>query len=168
MGRPRKIMKQSDEMTEVIEKVKTENAIVETKNIEEVEVVSINDMPLTSLRDYRLYNERARKENKRLKINRYPIKQCPEELHPTQRVRITRVDGQAANPIPVYVSNHLIDYRKTLIPGNIYDIPKCVLHFLETRGHPVWTWVEGKNGTRETGISHYDPRFAISNVYSEV
>jgi len=144
-----------------------------TKEVKEEEV-DINDMPLTSLREYRLYNEKARKLNvrakslnRKLKIAPYPLKQTPVELHPTQRVRITRVDGQGENPIPIFLSNHLIHYKETLIPGQIYDIPKCVLHFLEKRGHPVWKWFEGENGARETGISHYEPRFALSNVYSE-
>ena len=156
----RKAATPQDKMTEVIDEVKASPEVV-------TQEVPINEMPLITFRDYRLYNERARSENKRLKLNRYPIEQAPVELHPTQRVRISRKDGQASNVIPVHLSNHLIHYEKKLIPGKIYDIPVCVLHFLEKRGHPVWNWFEGKNGARETGIDHYDPRFAISNVYSE-
>ena len=166
MGRPKKApVKPEDQINQVLEEAKIDTTEVKT---EEPVEVPVNEMPLTSLREYRLYNERARKENKKLRINRYPIKQCPVELHPTQRVRITRVDGQGENVIPVFLSNHLIHYEKKLVPGEVYDIPKCVLHFLETRGHPVWKWFDAKNGAKETGISHYDPRFAISNIYSEV
>ena len=131
------------------------------------EEIPMEEMPLETLRDYRLYNERARKINKKHRKLLYPLKQCPEELHPHQRIVFNRND-QPTNPLPVYISNHLIEFKKTLIPGEVYDLPECVIHHLSTRGYPVWDWVEGKNGARETKVVSTTPRFALRTVYSEV
>lgn len=149
-----------------------ESKPVETQPIGEViekvtpERVEIEDMPLNNIRDYRLYNEAARKINKRLKTLRYPIKQCPVELHPKQRILFQRND-QPENPLPVYLSNHLIHFEQTLIPGREYDLPVCVVNHLANRGYPVWKWAEGKNGARETVIDSRKPRFSITSVYTE-
>jgi len=131
------------------------------------EELPIEEMPLNSLRDYRLHNERARRINKKHRKLIHPILQCPVELHPTQRIVFNRND-QPENSLPVYVSNHLIEFKKTLYPGQVYDLPECVLHHLSTRGYPVWAWVDGKDGARETKIVSKTPRFALRTVYSEV
>ena len=153
MARPKK--ESVEGITQIIEEAKPEK-------------VAIEDMPLNSIRDYRLYNEEARRLNKKLKLCRYPIKQCPTELHPTQRIVISRNDGQSRNPIPVYLSNHMIHFEEKLMPGEAYELPECVINFLESKGHPVWEWAEGKNGARETVIASYDPRFSIRTIRAEV
>jgi hypothetical protein len=131
---------------------------------EQPEKVAIEDMPLNSIRDYRLYNEEACRQNKKLRMCRYPIKQCPVELHPTQRIKIANNDG-TLNEIPVHLSNHLIHYDKKLIPGNIYDLPECIVSYLSNKGYPVWGWIEGKDGARETREVNKKPRFSISTIY---
>lgn len=128
--------------------------------------VDIEDMPLNTLRDYRLYNERARILNKKLKILRYPIKQCPVDLHPKQRIVFGRND-QPSNPLPVFVSNHLIHFDETLIPGKTYDLPECIINHLAEKGTPVWKWFDNPDGSKETRISHKEPRFQIRTVYAE-
>ncbi len=128
--------------------------------------LAIEDMPLESIRDYRLYNEEARKLNKQLKICRYPIKQCPIELHPKQRVAFQRND-QPSNPLPVFLSNHLIHYDETLIPGKTYDLPECIISHLSEKGNPVWKWFTSADGSRETSISHKEPRFSLRTIYQE-
>ncbi len=132
----------------------------------ESEKLPIEEMPLESIRDYRLYNEEARKLNKKLKICRYPIKQCPVELHPKQRIKFGRND-QPSNPLPVFLSNHLIHFEQTLIPGKEYDLPECIVHYLAEKGTPVWKWVDLPDGSKETQVSHKDPRFNIRNVYQD-
>ncbi len=132
----------------------------------ESEKVPIEEMPLETLRDYRLYNEEARKLNKKLKVCRYPIKQCPVELHPTQRVKFSNNDG-SMNPVPVYVSNHLIHYDEKLIPGKVYDIPECIVHYLSEKGYPVWNWVTLKDGSKETQMTGKKPRFSITTVWQD-
>jgi len=134
--------------------------------VAEKQKVDIEDMPLNSLRDYRLYNEEARRLNHKLKIMRYPIKPCPIELHPKQRVVFGRVD-QPSNPLQVYLSNHLIDFKETLIPGKTYDLPDCVINYLAMKGDPIWKWQENKDGSKETVISHYNPRFTLRTIYRE-
>lgn len=126
----------------------------------------IEEMPLTSLREYRQYNEEARKLNKQLRCCRYPIKQCPVDLHPKQRIKFGRND-QPSNPLKVFVSNHLIHYDETLVPGKIYDLPNCIVHHLQEKGTPVWSWVDNPDGSRETRMTHKEPRFQLSTVYSE-
>lgn len=128
--------------------------------------VPIEEMPLNSIRDYRLYNEEARKLNKKLKVCRYPIKQCPVELHPKQRVQFGRMD-QPTNPLPVYLSNHLIHYDEKLIPGKIYDLPECVVDHLAKKGTPVWQWFTNPDGSKETRVASKTPRFSLRTVYED-
>ena len=132
----------------------------------ESEHVSIEDMPLNSLRDYRLYNEEARKLNKKLKICRYPIKQCPIELHPKQRIKFGNND-KSTHPVAVLLSNHLIHFDEKLTPGKIYDLPECVVHYLAEKGYPIWDWVTLKDGSRETRRVNKTPRFSVSQVFQE-
>lgn len=130
------------------------------------EKVDINDMPLESLRDYRLYNEACAKENKKLRICRYQMKPCPIELHPKVRVKFGRVD-QPTNPLPVYLSDSVIHFEKTLIPGEIYDLPQYVATYLSEKGNPNWGWVDLPNGGRETRVLSKSPRFTLQTIYQE-
>src|SRR5712675_1010891 len=117
-----------------------DNVLESSLKTAEENKVAIEDMPLNTIRDYRLYNEEARKLNKRLKICRYPIKQCPVELHPKQRVKVDTTDG-TRNPIPVFLSNHLIHLDEKLTPGKVYDLPECIISYLSEKGNPIWNWV---------------------------
>jgi len=127
---------------------------------------AIDDMPLESLRDYRKYNEEARRLNKKLGVCRYKVKPCPEVLHPKERIVFGRND-QPSNPLPVCISDEVIDFKKTLIPGKEYELPKYVISWLSKLGNPVWKWVEKADGARETHVDHYDPRFAIRTIYAD-
>lgn len=124
----------------------------------------LSEMPLTNLEEYLAYNKRARELNKQLGMCRYPIKQCPEELHPKQRIVFNRND-QPTNPQPVYLSNEMIDFKQTLIPGKQYDLPICVVEHLAGKGVPQWKWFDNPDGSRETRKSHTNPRFSIRSVY---
>lgn len=126
----------------------------------------LEEMPLETLRDYRLYNEEARKLNKKAGKILYPIKQCPVELHPKQRIRFDNND-KSSNPIPVFLSNHLIHYDEKFIPGKEYDVPECVIHYLTSKGYPRWEWRTLKDGSRETFYGGKSPRFSIVTVYKE-
>jgi hypothetical protein len=128
--------------------------------------IPIEEMPLETIRDYRLYNEEARKINKKLKVNRYPIKQCPVELHPKQRVKIDTTDG-TRNPIPVFISNHLIHFDEKLVPGRIYDLPECIISYLSEKGNPIWGWVTLPDGSKETRAIDKKPRFSLTTIYQE-
>ena len=132
----------------------------------ESEKLPIDEMPLETLRDYRMYNEEARKLNKKLRVCRYPIKQCPVELHPKQRIKFSNND-QSTNPIPVFVSNHLIHYDEKLSPGHEYDVPECIVHYLSEKGYPVWSWVTLSDGSKETRKTGMKNRFSINTVYQE-
>jgi hypothetical protein len=130
------------------------------------EQVSIEDMPLESIRDYRKYNEMARKLNKKFKECRYPIKQCPVELHPKQKV-IVHNNQQPNNPIKVFLSNELIHFDETLKPGQAYELPECVIHHLGELGNPVWKTRKLADGSTESFYDHKTPRFSIRNVYTD-
>lgn len=156
MARPRKATPEAVE----------EDVIETTLKQAAPEKLAIEDMPLNSIRDYRLYNEEARKLNKKLKLLRYPIKQCPVDLHPKQRVKFGNND-QSMNPVPIYLSNHLIHYDEKLQPGKTYDLPECIVHYLSEKGYPVWDWVTLKDGSRETYQVGKKPRFSLTTVYQE-
>ncbi len=126
----------------------------------------IEEMPLVTIRDYRLYNEEARRLNKKLGICRYPIKQCPVDLHPKQRVVFRRND-QPTNPLPVFLSDDKIHYDETLTPGKTYDLPEYIVNYLAEKGDPVWGWVDLPNGERETRVITKKPRFSLTTVYQE-
>jgi len=128
--------------------------------------VAIEDMPLNTIRDYRLYNEEARKLNKKLRMCRYPIKQCPVELHPKQRVKFGNND-QSLHPVKIFLSNHLIHFDESLTPGKTYDLPECIVHYLAEKGYPVWDWVTLSDGSRETRMVGKRPRFSLTTVYQE-
>lgn len=130
------------------------------------EKLPLEDWPLESLRDYRLYNEEARKLNKKLRMCRYQIKQCPVELHPTQRIKFGNND-KSMNPVPVHVSNHLIHFDKKLIPGQTYDLPEYIVHYLSEKGYPVWEWVNLPDGSKETRMVGKQPRFSLTTIWDE-
>ena len=142
------------------------NVLDSTLKQAEIEKLPIEDMPLESIRDYRLYNEEARKLNKKLRMCRYPIKQCPIELHPKQRIKFGNND-KSLNPVAVFLSNHLIHFDQKLHPGQTYDLPECIVHYLSEKGYPVWGWVTLQDGSRETREIGKAPRFSITNVYQE-
>jgi hypothetical protein len=147
-------------------KTKKESVMDSSIKTAEAEKLPIDEMPLTSLREYRQYNEEARRMNKKLGLCRYPQKPCPVELHPTERIVFSRKD-QPSNPLPVYISNSLIEFKETLVPGKTYDLPQCVVSYLADKGVPIWKWFDKPDGSRETGVSHKEPRFALRTVYAE-
>ena len=130
------------------------------------EEVPIEQMPLENLTDYIRYNREARKLNKKLGLCRYPIKPCPVELHPTERIVFNRKD-QPMNPLPVFLSNDMIDFKMTLIPGRTYDLPRCVVSYLAKKGTPNWKWFDNTDGSRETRVASMDPRFALRTIYED-
>ena len=149
--------------THVAQKVEEPDIMSKTLQSAEVPKVDIEDMPLNTIRDYRLYNEEARRLNKKLRICRYPIKQCPVELHPKQRIRFGE-NNKSMNPVPVLLSNHLIHFEETLQPGKEYDLPECVVDYLSKKGQTQWVWVTLKDGSRETREAEKIPRFSITTV----
>ena len=135
------------------------------------EPTGIEDMPLASLGDYMRYNAKARELNKKLKLLRYPIKQCPVELHPMERIVFGRND-QPTNPLPVFLSDHMIHFDRTapkdrLMPGQTYDLPRYVVDYLSKKGTPVWKWYDNPDGSRETRKESITPRFALRTIYKD-
>ena len=136
------------------------------KEAPKTEKVAIEDMPLENLTDYIRYNREARQLNKKLKICRYPAKPCPVELHPMETIVFNRKD-QPTNPLPVMLSNDMIDFKMTLIPGNTYELPRCVVAYLASKGTPNWGWFDNADGSRETRKTSIDPRFALRTIYED-
>ena len=131
------------------------------------EKLSINDMPLETMRDYRLYNEEARRLNKALKKCVHKIIPCPESLHPKERVVFYRKD-QPSNPLDVYISDEKIDFKMKLVPGKTYDLPKYVVSILASKGKAIWEWYDEADGSRNTRIAGKDPRFSLRPIYAEI
>lgn len=132
------------------------------------EPIELEDMPLTTLREYKAYNEAARKENKRLGkrggICVHPIKQCPVELHPKQRVILTNIK-QPKNEIPVHLSNHLIHFDEKLTPNKEYDLPVVVVNYLAEKATPIRERLDNPDGTIDVRITGQEHRFSIRTVY---
>lgn len=137
---------------------------IQKEQKEEIDKIDIEDMPLNSLGDYIRYNEKARFINNKLQVLRHPIKSCPVHLHPTQRVIFNRQD-QPSNPLPVFLVNHLIDFKKTLIPSETYDLPLCIIDHLSAKGTAIWGWVDNPDGSKQTKKVSMNPRFSIRTVY---
>ena len=127
--------------------------------------IDIDKMEFNTIGDYVKYNKEARRLNKLYRICRYPIKPCPIELHPKERIVFGRND-QPTNPLPVYKSDDMIDFKMTLEPGKTYDLPVYIVDYLSKKGTPVWKWKSNTDGSRETFVDHYAPRFAIRTVYA--
>lgn len=158
MARPRRVEEQEAE--KVVADMVTKPAPVD-----------IEQMPLNTLADYMRYNRKARELNQKLKVLRYPIKQCPVELHPHERVVFTRND-QPSNPLPVYLSNEMIHYDRTklkdqLRPGQTYDLPRCIIQHLSEKATPIWKWYDNPDGSKETRKAGATPRFALRTVYAD-
>jgi len=145
------------EQTSLLEEIKQPEPVIPGE-------IPIEEMPLNCLADYLKYNKRARALNKSLGIRRHRIKQCPVEMHPKQRVMFNRKD-QPANPLPVFVSNEMIEFEQTLIPGQVYDLPLCIIDYLAQKGTPLWDWFDNPDGSRETRKTGIDPRFALRTIY---
>jgi hypothetical protein len=124
----------------------------------------INSMPLNSLGDYLRYNAKAREMNKKLGLCRYRIKQCPEELHPKERVIVTYADG-SNNDIPVYKSDEMIDYKARLKPGKEYSLPRYIVEYLANKGTVNWERRTMPDGSVETIANGFKPRFAVRTIY---
>lgn len=156
MGRPRKHIQNAE--------TPTLGEIVATTQASDK--VEIQDMPLNTLGDYMRYNAEARRLNKKLKILRYPIKQCPVELHPKERIVFQRKD-QPSNPLPVFLSNDMIHFEQKLYPGKTYDLPRCIVEYLAQKGTPIWKWFENPDGSRETRVASMEPRFSLRTIYPQ-
>ena len=143
----------------------TAKTMLETLNPEKKEI-AIEDMPLNNITDYIRYNRAARAANKKLKICRYPAKPCPIELHPKETIVFNRKD-QPSNTLPVYLSNDIIDFKMTLVPGKTYELPRCIIEYLAKKGIPQWRWFENPDGSRETRKASMDPRFALRTIYKD-
>lgn len=159
-GRPRKNVVENN--TEVDMTALMERPVKEVQALD----LPIDEMPLETMADYKAYNRKARELNKKARELRYPVKPAPLSLHPKQRVVFARKD-QPNNPLPVYLSTDMIEYRETLYPGKVYDLPVAVLKFLAEKGTPVWNWFENADGSKETRVTHLDPRFALRTVYED-
>lgn len=140
--------------------------IAKVESKEEKAEIAIEDMPLTCLREYRLYNEAARKANKKARKVIHQIRPCPVELHPKQRIIFNRKD-QPTNSLAVYKSDSVIDFKMTLHPGQVYDLPEYIIHYLAEKANPIWGWVELGNGERETRVVNKDHRFQLRQIYQE-
>jgi hypothetical protein len=147
-GRPRKV----DFIQEAIDKLPKDE---------------LAEMPLNTLDEYLAYNAKAREFNKKLGVCRYKVKQCPEELHPKERVMIRELN-QKNNPIPVYLDNEKICYRKKLKAGEKYDIPKCVVEHIQNKGTEIWERIDNPDGSWETKCTGLTPRFSVRTVAANV
>lgn len=135
----------------------------DVKKVQKEEEVPLEKMPLETMGDYVRYNKKCRALNKALGLCRHKVKQCPIELHPKQRIIFNRKD-QPRNPLPVYLSNEMIEYKQMLYPGQQYDLPLIIVDYLASKGTPIWDTKEKADGSKESYKVATDPRFALRTV----
>lgn len=126
--------------------------------------IDIETMPLNTYYDYMAYNAKARVLNKKLKLCRYPIKQCPVELHDHVRISFSRTDKNT-HYIPAYFSNDQIHYNEKLYPNKEYSVPRIIAEYLASKGTEIWKWYTNPDGSKETRMANIDPRFSVRTIY---
>jgi len=128
--------------------------------------VDIDKMPLKSLGDYMRYNKKATELNHilKLKVNRYPIKPCPTELHPKDWVVINNTN-KSLNDIAIMLSNDMIDFKMKVKPGQKVHLPRCVIEHIANKGKPIYQWFDNPDGSKETRVAYNEPRFAVRTIY---
>lgn len=105
-----------------------------------------------TLKDFETWNFYARKAHREArKFDRhaqppYPIKVPTEEFHEKVRVRFQRFD-QPENVLKTVVRNKDIQWQGQLKPGSVYDLPKPVIKFLNTRSVPIFGEVQVNDGS---------------------
>jgi len=159
MPRPKKIKASEQQVPASITKVERILSATDTKSD-----ISLDDMPLETLHDYIEYNKAARALNKKLKIYRHAMKQCPIELHPHETVEFTRND-QPNNKMQVYLCNAIIDFKLDIYPGKKHRLPRMVIEHLSKLGTPIWEVIDKKDGSRDTIQTGFTPRFALRTIY---
>jgi len=92
-----------------------------------------------TLEDFVIYNKWARKNGRTIRVP-------TEEFHKKVKVKFQRFD-QPENVLKARVRNKEIDWKGQLIPGQIYDLPKPVVKFLNGIAEPIYGEVEVKNGS---------------------
>ena len=137
--------------------VMTEKAEITVRGPED-----LDDLPLESVDDYRVYNRWAR-------VFKKPVKFPPIEMHKHRKVRFTRSDNQRGNPLSVRRRDgeSLIDFHMILEDGKEYDLPVPIINFINKLGVPRYKEVKYPDGTSETVFSHNEMRFACQAVYDE-
>ena len=155
--------RKADKVEAVVEPVSKIDEVIATAEHKKPEDVAIENMPLNTLGDYIRYNTKARALNHKLKICRYQIKPCPIDLHPSDTVIVSCKEHK--NPIPVYLSNDMIDFKMKLDQGKKYKLPRCVVEYLASKGTDVFGWVTNADGSQESKVTSFDPRFAVRTIY---
>jgi len=146
-------------------------AIAKAKTIDKIineipasNVDEITSMPLDSLEDYIAYNKAARMANKKYRICRYEIKPCPIALHPKEKVVFSRND-QHDNKLHFEKSDHMIDFKEDLIPGQTYELPRYIIEYLSKKGTANWKRTTNPDGTFTMKKTSINPRFSLRTVY---
>ena len=128
-------MKKKEEMTN------KEAEVIKDKSLD----INPDEYEFNTLEDFVIFNKWARK-------NKIPIRVPTEEFHKKVKVKFQRFD-QPENVLKARVRNKDIDWRGQLIPGQIYDLPKPVVKFLNGISEPIYGEVDVSNGSstkRET------------------
>lgn len=126
---------------------KKRRPIVKDRTVEDI--IDLQQLPLETIEDYKVYNDHARKL-------RMPVKVPPDSMHPQWEVKFQRFD-QPENVLKYRLCTAEIDTQGQLIPGKTYTLPKPVVLWLNDRNVPVFAQVDVNDGgptlkeTRQVG-----------------
>jgi hypothetical protein len=164
MPRPKKSSTQAKRGRPKLERMdqpkQLDKAIV---NVQVEDVLDLSTLPLNTVEDYRKYNEEARKQKK-------PIKFCPNEFYPMEKIKFRRVDNQkgSSTKIRFRSGKYLIDFHAEIEDGAVVSLPRPVVEYLNTRQVDKYKQIKRPDGSSETVYSHSDPRFSCQPVYEEL
>lgn len=122
--------------------------------------LDLEDMPLTSIEDYKAYNKMARKLRK-------PVKFVPHNFFPKQKVRFIRSDNQRNNPLKLRFRSgeYMLDFQQTLKPGEVYDLPIPVIDYLNNLKEARYKQIKYPDGRAETVLDYHKHRFSCQAIF---
>lgn len=129
-------------------------------NVEVRDQIDLSTLPLETVDDYRNYNTEARKQKK-------PIKFCPPELYPMQKVKFRRVDNQKGSTTKIRFRSgkYLLDFKEEIPDGAELYLPTPVIDYINTRQVDKFKQIKHPDGSFETVFSHSEPRFTCQPIY---
>lgn len=122
---------------------------------------NLEELPLNTIDDYYTYNALARKLRK-------PVKFIPHTLFYKQKIKFIRTDNQRSTPLKLRFRSgkYMIDFQKTLKPGEEYDLPIPVIEYLNGLKEAKYKQIKYPDGRAETVLDHYKHRFSCQAIYS--
>lgn len=162
-------VKETDLMQD--EKPKVENIF--GKRFEELTPEDFAHVDLRTRKDYYQYNEAVKYIRKKFKKEflkgdlDLPFVYIPHDLLETHKIKFQRREKPSNKPTSFNfkLMDCWVKFYETLDPGNEYVLPKEVINEINRLGRPTYKQVKYPDGTYETVLDKYEPRFSCQAVF---